>query len=279
MGHQSEPSKLSAAPVSDDIEFVTNHFKERCNCYSYAVQDYLAGYISEDDQADADYLPRPGQTRGKSYMDLKGTNVEGMRRAVHEDGINFAGMQYPKKIPAGHYVICCFLEPGEYHFIRQNRDGSWSSKDGRDPPTNKDKDGDPLINPENYYKGEKGYKFVGYFFVPEGGIRVGVRGRETRRLKELQEHTKNPAEAIEKNMLETLVSLSNDGDQTVREMRNVYLNKGILGHSEITQLWDNYTMRFLRISKLLKNVGWRRRDSLKPAYTRPKNAKDRANSR
>lgn len=272
MPHQPDTSKLASAPLSDDIAFVTNHFKERCNCYSYAVQDYIAGYISEDIQADADYLPRPGQTRGRTYQDLW-LSPEGMRRAIHEDGIDYAGMKYPQRIPKGFYVICCFLEPGEYHFIRQNRDGSWSSKDGRHPPTRNGDDKKPLTNPENYYGGDKKYQFIGYFFVPEGGVRVGIRGYETKRLAALREHTKNPAEKFEKEVLEELVALSDDGDQTVREMRDIFLKQGILGHKEMTQLWDNYSMRFLRKSRLLKHMGWSRKSALKDAYTRPKNAK------
>ena len=272
MGHKPEPTRLSAAPESDDIAFVTNYFNEYCNCYSYAVQDYLAGYISKDIQADFDYLPRPGQTRGRTYQDLW-LSPEGMRRAIHEDGIDFAGMKYPKRIPPGHYVICCFLEPGEYHFIRQNRDGSWSSKDGRSPPTRNGADKKPLINPEDYYGGDKRYQFVGYFFVPEGGVRVGIRGYETRRLAALCERTQNPAEKVEKSVLEELVPLSDYGDYTVREMRDIFAKKGIIGHKEMTQLWDNYNARFLRKSKLLKNAGWSRISALKDAYTRPKNAR------
>ena len=53
--------------------------------------------MSNQNDDDFSYLPRPGQSRGKTYLDLMGKNIEGMRRAVHEDGINFAGMTYPKK--------------------------------------------------------------------------------------------------------------------------------------------------------------------------------------
>ena len=96
--HRYDTSKLSSAP-DNDIELVSNYFNDKCNCYSYAVQDYLAGHLSNQNDDDFNYLPRPGQSRGKTYLDLMGTNIEGMRRAVHEDGINFAGMTYPKKIP------------------------------------------------------------------------------------------------------------------------------------------------------------------------------------
>lgn len=268
--------KLSAAPESADIDLVTNHFCEKCNCYSYAVQDYLAGYLGEHDNDDFNYLPRPGQSRGVSYLDLMGTNVEGMRRAVHEDGLNYAGLTYPKVIPPGHYVICCFLEPKEYHFIRQNRDGSWSSKDGMGAPTTRDCNGNPLKNPEDYYGGDKDYRFVGYFFVPEGGIRVGVKAFETNRLNDLNAHTKNPQERLEQAQLQELTALTDAGDKTVAEMRKVARQKGKDAYNDLNRIWGDYEAQAQTVAKHCKWAGYTRRSILKNAYTRPKNAKSRS---
>lgn len=275
MARPSEILKLSAAPESADIDLVTNHFCEKCNCYAYAVQDYLAGYLGEQDNDDFNYLPRPGQSRGVSYLDLMGTNEEGMRRAVHEDGLNFAGIKYPKVIPPGHYVICCFLEPGEYHFIRQNRDGSWSSKDGMGAPTTCDNQGNPLKNPEDYYGGDKDYRFVGYFFVPEGGIRVGVKAYETNRLKQLSAHTKNPQEKAEKERLTELVALTDEGDKTIAQMRKIARKNGANAYLELHQVWSAYDAQVGVVSKRCLWSGYTRRKALKNGYTRPKNARDR----
>ena len=274
MVRQIDNTKLAAAPQSDDIELVTNYFNDKCNCYSYAVQDYLAGHLSDQEDDDFSYLPRPGQSRGKSYMDLLGLNEEGIRRAIHEDGINFAGLKYPKVIPEGHYVICCFLEPKEYHFLRQNRDGSWSSKDGRGLPSKCDCKGDPMTDPENYYRGDKRFKFVGYFFVPEGGIRVGVRAYETNRLKKLQERTKNPKERYEKAVLQELVNLSDYGDCVVQEMRKLAQNKDST-FSEFSHVWESYLKRFSDVSKRCRCAGYVRKKALTAAYTRPKNGPDK----
>ena len=277
MAHMKDILRLSAAPASDDIRLVSNFFKETCNCYAYAVQDYLAGYLSEDNKADRNYLPRPGQIRGHTYMDLKDLNAEGMRRAIHEDGLNFAGMTYPKKIPAGHYVICCFLEPGEYHFIRQNRDGSWSSKDGRNLPTSCDCDNKPLTNPENYYRGKKGFQFIGYFYVPEGGIKIGVRACERKRLEALKKKAQTPDERREKKFLTELVALSEEGDRIVQNMQELSLLEGSEPNPDIGQMWADYRHRFKRISRLM--AGYTRRDILKQTYTHPKNAKNNDVSR
>ena len=273
MSHQSESTKLSAAPESDDISLVTDYFNHKCNCYSYAVQDYLAGQLSDQSNDDFSYLPRPGQTRGHSYLDLKGRNVEGMRRAVHEDGIDFAGQTYPKKIPAGYYVICCFLEPNEYHFIRQNRDGSWSSKNGLGIPSRCDNFGGPLKNPEDFYRGDKAYQFVGYFFVPEGGIRTGVRGYETRHLEELKKRAKLPIEKQEKRILSELVALSDEGDRIVKAMQRLSQKSGINAVLEAKGLYESYSYRLAQMSRLCRIAGYVRKNVLKNTYTRPKNAK------
>ncbi|MBR6411592.1 MAG: hypothetical protein IKS41_00315 [Alphaproteobacteria bacterium] len=275
MGHKSEPSKLASAPAGDDIDLVIKHFNDKCNCYSYAVQDYTAGYLTEDDHQDSQYLPRPGQTRGRTYKDLWWT-PEGMRRAIHEDGIDFAGMKYPKKIPAGHYVICCFLEPKEYHFIRQNRDGSWSSKDGRAEPTRNGADKKPLINPEDYYGGDKDYKFVGYFFVPEGGVRVGIRGYETRRLEELKRRTKNPSEEREKRILTELVALSDETDQVIKEIQQISQENGMNNALAVNNIWTEHRRKIKQISHFCRINGYTRCDVLKDAYIHPKNAKGRS---
>ena len=87
---QKNLEKISAAP-ENDIELVTEYFNDKCNCYSYAVQDYMAGCLSDQNNDDFNYLPRPGQTKGNTYLDLIGDNVKGMRRAICEDGLLFAG--------------------------------------------------------------------------------------------------------------------------------------------------------------------------------------------
>ena len=271
MAHQVDNTKLSAAPQGTDIELVSNYFNDKCNCYSYAVQDYLAGHLSNQDNDDFHYLPRPGQTRGRTYSDLMGDNIEGMRRAIHEDGLNFAGASYPKNIPAGHYVICCFLEPKEYHFIRQNRDGSWSSKDGRGIPTTNDAFGEPLTNPENYYHGDKNYRFVGYFFVPEGGIQVGIKGHEIQKLNALNKHTKNPKEKQEQELLQHLTAVTEQGNQVVKQMRTLLNKKGLNTFLEMGKVWEDYLLSFDRVSRLCKAAGYTRRNLLVSSYTHPKN--------
>lgn len=270
MPDKSENTQLSSAPKSMDIELVSNYFCEKCNCYAYAVQDYLAGYFERRDPDDCYYLPRPGQTRGNHYMDLCGDNVDGMRRAVHEDGLMFAGKSYPKRIPKGHYVICCFLDAKEYHFIRQNRDGSWSSKNGYSLPTTKDAFGEPLTNPENFYHGDKSHYFVGYFFVPEGGIQVGVKGYENLLLKSLKEGVKDPRQQKQINLLESFCVLNALGKRTVQLMQEKFRERNAESAHEVSAIWESYVSHFDKFMRAFGPI-YNRRNLLKIAYTRPKN--------
>ena len=271
MSKSQNDTALSSAPP-DDIELVSNYFNDKCNCYSYAVQDYLAGHLSKNNNDDFNYLPRPGQSRGNTYTDIIGENVKGMQRAVCEDGLRFAGMKYPQRIPQGFYVICCFLEPAEYHFIRQNNDGSWSSKNGREPPTKKDAFGEDLKNPEEFYHNDPKYKFVGYFFVPEGGINVGVRAYEQRRLLELNKTAKRSEEKTERDTLLKLTSLSNYGNNVVKKIREIFQKKEGNVYEKIREVWEKYLDAFAEVSSFCADVKYDRKKALKAKKTRKKNA-------
>lgn len=97
----------------------------------------------------------------------------------------------------------------DYHFYRQNPNGTWSHKPGTDDVTNKDSEGELINNPETCARAYQPIKvypktsratvtnedgthtetitttpsftevnysvFAGYFYVPKGGIKVGAR--------------------------------------------------------------------------------------------------------
>ncbi len=188
-----EKVMYSGAPVfKDEKIFVEQPWLCRTtHCFAYAVGDYGAGLLTGNDCAtDYNYLPRPGEGNGFTYDEIvvnpnhKGYIPSFQERekiiiqALKQEGILFQSKLYPKNIPNDKYVICCFLEPNEYHFIRQNADGSWTSKNGyAATPNDKCCDGITPIgdNPENFYGADKSNHFVGYFTVPKGGVKVGVK--------------------------------------------------------------------------------------------------------
>jgi len=82
----------------------------------------------------------------------------------------------PKKgiCPYGYYKIALFLVYSEidykylndFHFYRQDNDGTWSHKDGWRKVTNKDSHGTIINNPELCAKRTSTNIFCGYYCVP-----------------------------------------------------------------------------------------------------------------
>jgi len=84
-------------------------------------------------------------------------------------------------VPCGHYRIALVLDnKGEhldYHFYRQDLDGYWSHKTGRDPISNIDASNNKILDPEkidrNYDKDNNdkfNYDiFCGYYSVKYNG--------------------------------------------------------------------------------------------------------------
>ena len=118
------------------------------------------------------------------------------------------------------------------------------------------------------------FQFVGYFFVPEGGVRVGVRGYERRRLAELEKRTKNPAEQREKRILRELVAFADDGEETVKTMQKLSAKPGMNTALSVREIWEQYRYRSMGMSPFCKAEGYTRKGALKRAYTRPKNKSD-----
>ena len=83
----------------------------------------------------------------------------------------------PPNPPPGMYPVALVIAPGDdYHWYRQDSDGTWSHKPGNTPATNLDASGNPITNPEtaNRNNGSHDYSvFCGYFYVPASGIRTG----------------------------------------------------------------------------------------------------------
>ena len=72
---------------------------------------------------------------------------------------------------------------GDYHWYRQNDDGTWSHKPGRTAVTNKDESDKIITNPETCDRGR--YRtFVGFFMIRK------KRGRKSNALKQLIEKIK-----------------------------------------------------------------------------------------
>ncbi len=229
------------APSSYDEEMFEEFpfLKSTTNCYSYAVQCYGSGYITDEQKSyirlpsnmiDFNYMARPGQTKGNSYTELfsvqpskspswRKWRKQVMIQALKQDKVLYQGENYPSNIPSNMYVICCFLEPNSYHFLRQNRDGRWTSKNGGQSVSDKRADDITPIakNPKAFYNYDKDYEFVGYFLVPSDGIEIGLK-------KHLQEVKITNTDAF--NLLQSYQRKSSpDGKGIVLGERNLIVEK------------------------------------------------------
>ncbi len=187
---------LGAPDSADKLLFeMEAGFTANTNCVLYAMQYYRGAYLTDKEPlnilkefSDRGYLARPGQSKGVSLLELYGTQPsnttewqekrkQAMIKALKTEGALFQGTKYPKKVPDNKYVVCCFLNPVGYHFLRQNKDGMWTGKDGRNVVSEMSHDGKNVLgdNPEKYYNYDKNCPFVGYFLVPAGGINLGLK--------------------------------------------------------------------------------------------------------
>lgn len=163
-------------------EINNNDYLKYSNCYTYAFN-----YVDYGDSK-----LQPGEIHGTKYLD--NTCAEIIRKVkndYHRDNIDET--TFDIELPNDRYKIALFIDPDEsdrdtddfdqdYHFYRQDCDGSWSHKPGTNDATNEDASGNVILNPEdadrNYVEKcnrdgdedcneEHNYsEFCGYFSVP-----------------------------------------------------------------------------------------------------------------
>jgi len=138
------------------------------NCYAYAVNDCRDRGYSQ--------FPQPGGKAGLSLEDHKRRNAQQLVRCAELDGLQRAFV--PEAKP-GHYLVALAVtrkgngygKPDDYHWWRQDNDGFWSHKLASYEPKRMDEDGEMIRNPRTCNRGD--YRlFIGYFYVPEGGLKV-----------------------------------------------------------------------------------------------------------
>ena len=161
--------KIYGLPYNPD-EWNTPGVMESTNCYKYALN--MTGSIW------------PGDVSGKRFYlyfmeDPTITQSEAIVIAVKKDaevyGLDIYEYNESIAVPKGGYLIAIVLESddpeysGDFHFYRQNDDGTWSHKPGSTAVTNLDASGnvitDPMTADRNYKNGPNYEVFVGYYVV------------------------------------------------------------------------------------------------------------------
>ena len=139
---------------------------ESTNCYAYALNNQTKPHTNEL------WYIQPGETTGHTLTtsDLDGNKIINY---VNQDatnlGFTFEPISETDVCPLGTYKVALVIAPSvDFHWYRQNSDGTWSHKLASNPVTNLDASGDLIINPRlsNRNHSSANYTiFVGYFKV------------------------------------------------------------------------------------------------------------------
>ena len=157
------------------------------NCYSYAINNQTypnTNYLWE---------LQPGLAAGYTFpketitLDLITTYVEYDAQVLE---FTFEPIGKYETCPSGTYKVALVIDPGtDYHWYRQNADGTWSHKPGGNEVVNIDSAGNLIFDPEEaartYWYADYTV-FGGFFkvtplnnmFVDEGGFFSGYSIRE-----------------------------------------------------------------------------------------------------
>lgn len=162
-------------------------FKRYANCYTYAMNDPDRYSFLGD--APGERVAGTPRDNAKLREDMARVEAEedydGFKKnlllLVESDGAIIGG---PSADPIdGYYRVAVYTSPphkgrksesdpwSDYHFVRENDDGTWSHKPGSGSATNIDKSGELMTDPKTANIGN--YEFVTFVYVPEGGLDVG----------------------------------------------------------------------------------------------------------
>ena len=99
-----------------------------------------------------DTKPQPGEAAGKPVQpDAGGTFAKDLNPAALRDKYGVKELPKDGKVPPGYHKIQGFYDPsqgGDYHWYRQDADGTWSQKHGNGSVTNLDASGHVITDPE-----------------------------------------------------------------------------------------------------------------------------------
>ena len=168
----AKPSKSELKKMCKELKSIMRNFRGvpeyaemtdeaaiRCtNCYAYAFG--LTLFVEAHE-----YFGFLGWTIGK-YENVKGVKLAESRLAtdVSRMGLNLLKSEDASMPEKGFKIAFFLMDDGNFHFMRINKDGTWSEKNGYGGPVQKleDDEGNALL-PEQIRFPEA--TFVGYYVV------------------------------------------------------------------------------------------------------------------
>ena len=168
--------------------FMSSRFQVNNNCYNYACDIATNSFA------------QPGRKHG--LLLGEGWTPDQVASGAQQDGLLEISRSpltademeaKARELPPGHFVALLMSAPdnaakwpGDYHWVRQDENGSWSQKDGTDQVTNFDYAGHPIFDPAaaNWTVNEGpmssnnnadvviNYKFYSIMYVPDGKVDI-----------------------------------------------------------------------------------------------------------
>lgn len=139
------------------------------NCYTYAINQRINPYTKKP-YASYGHC-QPGILGGKwknidvGFFDYKNfpKKIKADLRDIGYDLIPSTYEEYVEDKRAWK-IAYCYEEYGDYHFYRQNKDGTWSHKQGRGAVKKYDDNGELIYNPMTCARGKYNI-FVGFYII------------------------------------------------------------------------------------------------------------------
>jgi RHS repeat-associated protein len=138
------------------------------NCYAYALDLQKNPITGENfvERGPSGFALQPGQLAGERLTTLDpSTIVQNAKQDAVASGRTFEESGKDTLVEHGNWKVALVIAPDiDYHWYRQNDDGTWSHKPGSTPVTNVDNSGNVITNPENADRGIY-TDFIGYYEV------------------------------------------------------------------------------------------------------------------
>lgn len=116
------------------------------NCFSYAFNSQ----VGENDNNPFKLQPLNESYGYISQSQIQADTIESyINNTATKYGLTFEAVGKYEKCAPGTYKVALVIAPGQdYHWYRQNPDGTWSHKPGEQPITNLDASGNLIYDPE-----------------------------------------------------------------------------------------------------------------------------------
>src|SRR3989338_8258957 len=109
------------------------------NCYAYAMDDYNPTRTN---------FPHPGVKAGYERPTKKDYVCGDMTQRIMADNKNILHSDHVSACPQGYRKVGLVIDPyNDYHFYRQEKDGTWSHKPGSQNAVNYDDSGNIIYDP------------------------------------------------------------------------------------------------------------------------------------